>query len=101
MQPVSKILGVVLFAIFYLWFTAVYEILLFKLVVWWWAELLRYREIFTAFQALVNFAWVAGTTIMLVPYFAWVPVWLLKQIVWLFMNDQREKPYEARPYMYR
>jgi hypothetical protein len=76
-----------------------YELWLFNLVTWWWVELMRYREIFTMFQALVNFGWVAGTTIMMVPLFAWAPVWLFKELMEIYRQYHFDKPYEAKPYV--
>ena len=59
-----------------LWWT----VLMCKLVTYWWLELLFTRYLMTEKEAVYTFIAVASLTVMAVPHFFWLPVYLFKEL---------------------
>lgn len=96
MHPGFKILAAVMFVVVYAFGTYFYELKIMGIAIGWWVELIKMRPAWSSTQALWYFIWVATTTFIAVPHFAWLPVYVIKELVYLFRRYEHSKPYEAR-----
>lgn len=96
MHPAIKIALAVLFLVGYILGTYFYEVKVMHIGIGWWVELFKMRTVWAPREALWNFIWVAATTFIALPHFLWAPVYLIKELVYLFRCYEHSKPFETR-----
>ena len=95
MQPKTKlILAIAAFLAFF----GVTELLYFKLIVYWFVQLIVQRPTFSTFWAFIYMASVLGLIWASIPYAVKIPRKFYWDLLRMYKHYKLEKPYAARHY---